>query len=75
MDTYQNKGCKLIPFTGNILNSFVLSEKGHRLTATELQSEQRNEDILRARMKNWWNIQRESVSQAIKISPRLNYFC
>ena len=51
MDTYQNKECKLIPFKGNVLNSFVLTEKWQRVTTPRLKSEQGNEDVLLTRME------------------------
>lgn len=66
MNTYQNKGCKLIPFTGNVLNSFVLSEKVHRLSTNKPKSEQGNEDVLLTKMENMSNKQHEGVTKEIK---------
>lgn len=66
MGKYQNKDYKLIPFTGNVLNCFVLSEKMLQITVTPLKSGQGNEDVLLTSMQNRWKKQQEALIKDIK---------
>lgn len=66
MDAYQNKEYKLVPFTGNALDCFVLSKKMLKTTVTLLKPAQGNEDVLLTSMQNRWRKQQEAVTKDIK---------
>lgn len=66
MDTYQNGNYKLKPFTGNVLNCFVLSEKTFKVSVNLLKPEQGNETILLTSMQKRWQQQQEALIKDIK---------
>ncbi|GEM_PF-1680357 len=66
MGTYQNKSYKLVPFSGNTSNCFVLSKKMLKVTVTLLKPGKGNEDVLLTRMQNKWQQQQQALIKNIK---------
>lgn len=69
MSRYLNKDCKLIPFTGNVLNSFVLSEKGFSRAVAQPKLKLINKNVLLIKVEDGGDKPRNTAPDLKKYNP------